>query len=192
MVPLENKRGAVPLKPGARVWLFHVDPAVARAHGYTVVDNPADADTAIIRAEAPFVITHTGYFFGGRQHEGRLNFQPGDPAYDALLKAGKTPVLMTVYMDRPAILTEVKDKVAALYADFGVSDDALLNVLGGKAKAEGRLPFELPSSMAAVEAQQPGLAHDSARPLWLSPQVGKRHKHQRRLPSEPPFRFGRS
>ncbi len=166
MVPLENKSGVVPLKPGTKVWLFHIDPAIARAHGYTVVDNPAEAAVAIIRAEAPFEITHTGYFFGGRQHEGRLNFQPGDPAYDALIKAGKTPAIMTVYMDRPAILTEVKDKAAALYADFGVSDDALLNVLSGKAKAEGRLPFELPRSMAAVQAQKSDLPHDSVNPLY--------------------------
>ncbi len=166
MVPLENKRRTVPLKAGAKVWLFHVDPAVAKAHGFTVVDKPEDADVAIIRAEAPFQITHTGYFFGGRQHEGSLNFQPGDAAYDALLKVGKTPAVMTVYMDRPAILTEVKDKVAALYADFGVSDDALLNVLSGKAKAQGHLPFELPSSMEAVAAQNSGLPHDSAKPLY--------------------------
>ena len=52
MVPLENKRRTVPLKPGAKVWLFHVDSAIARAHGYTVVDEPEDADVAIIRAEA--------------------------------------------------------------------------------------------------------------------------------------------
>ncbi len=166
MVPLENKHGTVPLKPGVKVWLFHVEPAIAKAQGFTVVDTPEDADVAIIRAETPFETPHPGYFFGSRQHEGRLNFQPSDPAYDALLKCGKTPVIMTVYMDRPAILTEIKDKVTALYADFGVSDDALLSVLSGKVKAEGRMPFELPSSMAAVEAQNSGLPHDSAHPLY--------------------------
>ena len=73
---------------------------------------------------------------------------------------------MTVYMDRPAILTEVKDRIAALYADFGVSDTALLNVLTGKAKAQGHLPFELPSTMAAVEAQKSDAPHNSADPLY--------------------------
>ncbi|SEB66501.1 glycoside hydrolase family 3 protein [Terriglobus roseus] len=166
MVPLENRSHAVPVKAGAKVWLFHVDPAAARAAGLTVVETPEAADVVIIRAETPSEMLHPGYFFGGRQHEGRLNFRPGDAAYDALLKAGKKPVVMTVYMDRPAILTEVKDKVAALYADFGVSDAALLDVVTGKAKAQGHLPFELPSSMAAVAAQSPGAPHDSARPLY--------------------------
>ena len=166
MVPLENKRGTVPVRAGAKVWLFHVDPAAAKAHGLVVVDDPAQADVAIIRAETPSDMLHPGYFFGGRQHEGRLNFKPGDPAYDALLRCGKTPAVMTVYMDRPAILSEVKDKAAALYADFGVSDNALLEVLTGRAKAGGHLPFELPSSMAAVEAQQSDLPHDSSHPLY--------------------------
>ena len=89
MVPLENTRGTVPLCAGAKVWLFHVDPAAARAEGLMVVDDPAHADVAIIRAETPSDMLHPGYFFGGRQHEGRLNFKPGDPAYDALLRCGK-------------------------------------------------------------------------------------------------------
>ena len=109
---------------------------------------------------------HPGYFFGRRQYEGRLNFERGDAAYDVLLKCGNTPVVMTVYMDRPAILTEVKDKTAVLYADFGIDDDALLDVLSGKAKPGGHLPFELPSSMEAVAAQKSDVPHDSAHPLY--------------------------
>lgn len=166
MVLLENKRGAVPVKPGSKVWLFHVDAAVARQHGLVVVDSPAAADVAIVRAETPWDTPHPGYFFGARQHEGRLNFQHGDAAYDALMQCGKTPVVMTVYLDRPAVLTEVKDKAATLYGDFGVSDEALLGVVMGKAKAEGKLPFELPRSMDAVTQQDSGAPHDSAKPLY--------------------------
>ena len=166
MVPLENRHSTVPVKSGAKVWLYHVDPSVARAHGLSVVASPGEADVAILRVETPSEMLHPGYFFGSRQHEGRLNFEPGDLAYDALLTCGRTPVIMTVYMDRPAILTNVKDKADVLYADFGVSDDALLNVLTGKAKAEGHLPFELPSSMAAVVAQKSDKPHDSEHPLY--------------------------
>jgi beta-glucosidase len=71
-----------------------------------------------------------------------------------------------VYMDRPAILTDVKDKLAALYADFGVSDASLLDVLMGNGKAKGHLPFELPSSMEAVTAQKSDVPHDSVKPLY--------------------------
>ena len=43
---------------------------------------------------------------------------------------------------------------------------ALLDVLAGRAKPEGKLPFELPSSMDAVVAQKSDMPHDSARPLY--------------------------
>jgi beta-glucosidase len=82
------------------------------------------------------------------------------------VKCGKTPAVMTVYVDRPAILTDVKDKVTALYADFGVSDASLLDVLMGNGKAQGHLPFELPSSMEAVTAQKSDVPHDSVKPLY--------------------------
>lgn len=166
MVPLENKLRRQPVHTGERVWLFDIAPEVARAHGLVVVKSPKEANIAIIRASAPFETKHPDYFFGARQHEGRLNFEPGDLAYDALLRCGKTPVVMTVYLDRPAILTEVRDKVAVLNADFGVNDDSLLNVVTGKANAGGRLPFELPSSMQAVSAQKSDVPHDSPRPLY--------------------------
>ena len=166
MVLLENRRSTVPIRRGTKVWLFHVAPDVAKARGLVVVDTPAQAEVAIIRAETPSEELHPGYFFGSRQHEGRLNLQAGDPAYDALLQCDKTPAVMTVYMDRPAILTDVKDKVAALYADFGVSDASLLDVLMGNGKAQGHLPFELPSSMEAVTAQRSDVPHDSVKPLY--------------------------
>jgi beta-glucosidase len=76
-------------------------------------------------------------------------------------------------LDRPAILTPLKDKARALIANFGVSDAPLIDVLVGRGRPEGKLPFELPSSMEAVQAQRSDLPHDSARPLY-------------------PFGFGRS
>ncbi len=73
---------------------------------------------------------------------------------------------MTVYLDRPAILTPIRDRARALIANFGVSDAALLDVLSGRAKPQGKLPFEVPSSLEAVQAQRSDVPHDSARPLY--------------------------
>src|SRR5277367_5510603 len=78
MVLLENKHDTLPIRPGIKVWLFHIGANEAKAHGLVVVDTPAQADVAIIRAETPADKLHPGYFFGSRQHEGRLNLQPGD------------------------------------------------------------------------------------------------------------------
>lgn len=166
MVLLERRAGVMPVKPGTRVWLFHVSPEVAAAHGLVVVKTPAEAQVALLRGETPHELLHPNYFFGLRQHEGRLDLRAGDPAYDALVSCGKTPAILTVSLDRPAILTNVKNKAAVLYGDFGVSDEALVELVMGQGRAEGHLPFELPSSMEAVRAQVSGVAHDSAKPLY--------------------------
>ena len=80
--------------------------------------------------------------------------------------SAKVPTIVTVYLDRPAILTELRGVATALIANFGVSDAALLDVLTGRAKPEGHLPFELPSSMAEVEAQKSDVSRDTKRPLY--------------------------
>lgn len=53
-----------------------------------------------------------------------------------------------------------------MIANFGVSDAALLDVLTGRAQPEGKLPFELPSSMEAVAAQRSDMPHDSRGALY--------------------------
>lgn len=168
LVLLENQKRILPL--GARVkkvYLHHVDPQAAARYGWTVVSDPKEADVAIVRMTAPFETLHPGYMFGAMQHEGNLGFRPGDAAYDSVARImAAVPTVVTIYLDRPAILTPLKAKAAALLGNFGVSDAALLDVLTGKAKPEGKLPFELPSSMAEVEAQRSDVPHDTRRPLY--------------------------
>ena len=167
-VILENHEQLLPVDVKTRkVWLFGVSPEAARAAGITVVATLAEADVAIVRVSTPSEALHPNYFFGAIQHEGRLDFRDGDPGFEALKQAcAKVPTLVAVDMDRPAILTNVRSKAKALIAVFGASDAALLDVVSGRAHAEGRLPFELPSSMEDVEAQDPAKADDTAKPLY--------------------------
>lgn len=167
LVLLQNKNNVLPLGAGKKVYLYGIAPAAARAVGFTVVATPQEADVAIIRASAPFQKLHPNYFFGGQQHEGDLDFKDGDPAYEAFKAASsRVPTIMTVYLDRPAVLTNVLARSSALIGNFGVSDAGLFRMLTGQARAEGRLPFELPSSMDAVRTQKPDLPGDSATPLF--------------------------
>ena len=76
------------------------------------------------------------------------------------------PVVFVTTLERPLILTDVAKRVTALLGDFGIEDGPLLSVLTGKAAPHGRLPFELPSSEAAVEKQNSDVPHDSEHPLF--------------------------
>lgn len=166
-VLLENQ-AMLPVAPAhKKVFLYGVDRAVAETYGFTVVDEPESAQLAIVRISAPHEVLHPYHFFGRRQHEGRLDFRDGDRDYEAVKRASaRVPTIVSVYLDRPAILTNIKDKAAALLVNFGASDAALLDVIIGRATPQGHLPFELPSSMAAVREQSPSLPDDSQAPLY--------------------------
>ena len=132
-----------------------------------MVTDPARADLAIIRAPAPHESEHPNFFFGSRQHEGRLALTEKDAAYRELLRV--SPMVPTVFLttlERPLILTNICPHATALLGDFGISDEPLLALITGKAPPAGRLPFELPSSVEAVRQQKSDLPHDSQSPLF--------------------------
>ena len=167
LVLLENNRGVLPLKAGARVFVHGMSADAVRAKGFVPVATVAEAEVAIVRTSTPFETLHPNHFFGGRQHEGALDFKDGNADYEQIkAAAAKVPTVVSIYLDRPAILGNVRDKAAAIIGNFGASDEALLDVLAGKAKADGKLPFALPASMADVLAQSPGKPHDLATPLY--------------------------
>jgi beta-glucosidase len=126
------------------------------------------AEVAIVRMDAPAERLHPYHFFGSRQNEGRLHFVDGDRDYDALKRAASVPTLVAINLDRPAILTNVRDKARAIIVTFGASDAAILDVATGRAQAYGRLPFELPSDETRVTRQNPALPDDSGKPLYRS------------------------
>jgi len=168
LVLLENKNDILPLNArGKRVFLHGVDSATAARYGFTVVADPARADIAIVRTNAPFQRLHANYAFGALWHEGDLGFRAGDAEFEEIKRiTTAVPTIVTVYLDRPAILSELKDRASALVGNFGVSDAALLDVLTGVAQPEGKMPFELPSSMQEVEAQRSSIPHDTSHPLY--------------------------
>ena len=181
LVLLENKKDILPLVArGKRVYLHRIDPEVAARYGFTVVSDLSNADIAIVRTDAPFQTLHPNYMFGSMQHEGSLDFQNGDKELDEINRiASAVPTIVTVYLDRPAILVSLKERAGALLANFGVSDAALLDVLTGVTNPEGRLPFELPSSMQEVETQRSDLPHDTTHPLYRIG-FGRRYAKQSR------------
>jgi beta-glucosidase len=154
-------------KAGLKVYLYGIDAKAAQDAGMTVVADPAQADIALIRAPAPFQTEHSNFFFGARQHEGRLNYIDTDPGYAELLRASKTtPTVFITTLERPLVLTNVLQHAAAVLGSFGIGDKPLIELLTGKLEPEGRLPFQLPSSVNAVEEQKSDLPDDSLKPLF--------------------------
>lgn len=166
LVLLQNKN-ILPLKPGTKVWLYGADKIAAEKAGLEVVSEPEEADVALMRTSAPFEQPHYNYFFGRRHHEGSLEYPENNKDYAILKRVSKhTPVIMTMYMERPAVLTNVTDKTSGFIANFGLSDEVLFSRLMSDAPYTARLPFALPSSMASVLKQKSDEPDDLATPLF--------------------------
>ncbi|MFE2013122.1 glycoside hydrolase family 3 protein [Streptomyces sp. NPDC059491] len=154
--------GPLPLTGRPRLFAENVDPAVAAVYG-EVVDDPAEADVAVLRLRTPY--EERPNLFESFFHSGSLAF-PEEELTRILGLLAAVPTVVCVNLERPAVLPEIAERAAALIADYGASDEALLDVAFGHARAEGRLPFELPRSMAAVEASRPDVPNDTADPVF--------------------------
>ncbi len=163
LVLLENKDKVLPLKAKSKVYLYgFADDAKNALKGkVTIVEKLEQADVVVARVNAPYEQNHKNYFFGARYHEGSLDFAADDKDIKFINETSKKhPVIVTVYLDRPAVLTQVKQNANALIANFGVKDDVLFKRLFDSKPYKAKLPFALPDSMDSVLKQSSDLPND--------------------------------
>ena len=158
----ESGPAAIPLSGDAAVYTENIGAAAAARLGRPVAD-PGNADLAVLRLNAPFEPRPGGFeaFF----HAGSLEF-PAAERDRILAICAQVPTLVVLFLDRPAVVPEIAAAAAALLVEFGARDDAVVDVLLGQAQPRGRLPFDLPSSMAAVEQSRSDVAYDTASPVF--------------------------
>ncbi|WP_417540872.1 glycoside hydrolase family 3 protein [Microbacterium maritypicum] len=154
--------GALPFVRGRKLYVEGIDAEIAASFG-EVVETPGEADLAIIRLHAPFEERET--MFENFFHAGSLAFSEQVVAHVREV-ADAVPTVVDVLADRPPILTPIVEAAAAVTVNWGASGAALLDVLSGAFPAQGTLPFDLPRSMAAVEASRPDVPFDTADPLF--------------------------
>lgn len=183
-VLLKNAGDLLPAAAGRRIYVEGISRQAAAAFG-TVVDDPQAADLAILRVASPATTyPYGGAFAGGGMRGGATPAPPPPlPTYGITLAYGNaanwtvlenirkiaasgTKTLVIVNMDKPVILTEFIDGVPAVMGAFGASDAALLDVVFGKAKPTGKLPFDVPSDMPSVMAQAADVPFDIDDPMF--------------------------
>lgn len=165
MTLLKNDKATLPLKKQKhKVYIENIDSATVAQYA-SVVTSPKEADFAIIRIHTPWYPIETKIPFAASFHHGDLDFKGKEK--NKILDLLKTvPTIVDIYLDRPAVIPEIASGAAALIADYGASDKAVCEVLFGNAQPQGKLPFELPSSMEAVKNQKTDVPYDSVNPLF--------------------------
>lgn len=166
MVLLKNGPSGVqrvlPLQGRPRLYIEGIEPQVASRYG-EVVASPEEADFAVLRLSTPYEPREG--FLERLFHSGDLDFK-GEALAHILDVLSRVPTVVDIYLERPAVIPEIARSCAALLADFGADDEAVMDVIFGRAEPGGRLPFELPSSMDAVRRQKPDVPYDTGDPLF--------------------------
>jgi len=164
MTLLKNEAQTLPLDGEVKIFVKNIDLAVAVRYA-EVVYTLEQADFAILRLDTPWVPVETDNFIAANFHHGDLDFK-GDAKAEILAICQNVPTVVVLYLDRPAVIPEISAAARALIGEYGASDTAVLNVIFGKVRPEGKLPFELPSSMEAVRGQKADVPYDSENPLY--------------------------
>jgi beta-glucosidase len=156
------KQGQLPLTGRPKVYVEGYQPASLAPYADVVAD-PEDADFALLRLETPYQTIGEG--FSAWFHYDDLDFK--SPEKGRLLELmAKVPTIVAIHLDRPAVIPEIAEACAGLIGTFGAEDAAPLDSIFGRWNPTGKLPFELPRSMAAVKKQRSDVPYDSGDPLF--------------------------
>jgi len=161
---------------------------------YEVVDNPEDADFALVGIQSPdggvgydhadlekggngYVPINLQYGpytattarevslaggspledFTNRSYKGKtvntVNSSDMDLVNSTKKIMGDKPVIVIVKVSKPMVFSEIEKSASAIMIHMGVQDQALMELISGKAEPSGLLPFQMPADMLTVEAQ---------------------------------------
>ena len=163
LVLLKNDKNILPLKNGVKLYIEGLDKKLVEQFS-PIVDSPGEADYIIQKLNTPFD-PRSKYFLEQFFHQGRLDF-PTKQKTEILKLLQTKPTITVMNLERPAIIPEINSATKALIADFDCSDEIILELIFGQFQPSGKMPFELPSSIEAVEQQKEDVPYDSKKPLY--------------------------
>jgi beta-glucosidase len=125
--PGPDGRPLLPLQSRLRIYTEGLDPSVVAEYA-TVVSSLDEADVAIVEIQTASVVPPSV-----PEHMGPL-----------LQTARRKPTVAVFALQGPVDLSGVRTEATSVVVQFGAGDQALLDVLFGRARPRGRLPLSLP------------------------------------------------
>lgn len=102
--------------------------------------------------------------FTNRSYQGKTNTAYNERDLDNILEArqamGGKPVIVCAAISNPMVMNEFETAADAIVAEFGVSREAVLDIVFGNYEPTGRLPIQIPRDMETVETQCEDVALD--------------------------------
>lgn len=146
-------------------WGYDVDEAIeGRGNGYHPISlqyRPYTAATA--RAES-LAGGDSREKSANRTYRGKSTETVNENELDLVIETrrlmGNRPVIVVVNISNAPVVKEFEPLADALIFTFDVQNQAVLDIITGRAVPSGRLPFEVPASMEAVETHCEDRPHD--------------------------------
>lgn len=99
-----------------------------------------------------------------RGYRGKWNTAANEDDLDIILdtkkRMGEKPVVTVVTLKNPMVMAELEPYTDALLVEYGVTPQAVVDVLTGAFTPEGLLPVQIPADMDTVERQREDAAFD--------------------------------
>ena len=99
-----------------------------------------------------------------RSYQGKCNTAANEADLDLIVRMreemGEKPVITVITLKNPMVMAELEPYTDAILVEYGVSPQAVLDVITGRFKPEGLLPIQMPADMNAVETQKEDVAFD--------------------------------
>ena len=70
------------------------------------------------------------------------------------------PVLVSINTSNPMVFSEIEKDATAILVNFGVQDQALFDIISGRAEPSALLPMQMPANMETVETQAEDVPFD--------------------------------
>ncbi len=74
-----------------------------------------------------------------------------DQLEDTRKRMGRKPVFAVMHMHNPAVMSEVEPLADVILVHFGIEMEVLFDMITGRRKPEGKLPYTLPLNMEVIE-----------------------------------------
>ena len=164
LVLLKNEANILPLKSSTKIFLEGFNKEETKAYP-NLVSSMEAADVIVLKIGTPDNAGPEKYILQKLFNHGSLAFSDKEEA--RLLKIIQSkPTITVINLQRPAVIPNINKYSKALIADFSSKDNVILDLILGKFKPTGKLPFELPSSMEEVLKQKEDMPYDTKNPLY--------------------------
>ncbi|WP_208588925.1 glycoside hydrolase family 3 protein [Gracilibacillus suaedae] len=99
-----------------------------------------------------------------RSYQGKKVVASNESDLDLILetkeKMQDKPVIVSLHLSNPAIVSEFEPYADSILVHFGVQDQAILDIISGNVEPSGLLPMQMPDDMETVEKQCEDVPHD--------------------------------